>query len=407
MERTQALEEVILNDTLSGLPKRDRIFEILSGAEDKGASLAADFIMRTDDEATTDYLAQYLELIPDAQSDKVRAAEKLRGDETLVRSAARLVPWLPDELLDGFVADYLTAADPNSPLADVLFTIAIHAPGRLRPVADKIDDRDMHRGMLSGAPDELVDAFREKWRREQDSSLLEALALIRTDYAADQIESLRDEIEDHPDWELLLELAGKLPDSEERAGYRPAYMGFLGEKNESPHTLGGAFAGDVPLCHECEAPAVRILTLEAKSLPFTLEHNASFFWYSCECGAMDSTTVRVGAGETVVYYGPSGPADPELSLVPGGERSLLLEEHRNQVGVSMEAVPGASWYQVGGLPQWVDTDRHPRCPECGSVMPFLAAIAGGSTRFGEFGYEGVLYGFWCDRCRVSSTKYQD
>jgi hypothetical protein len=123
---------------------------------------------------------------------------------------------------------------------------------------------------------------------------------------------------------------------------------------------------------------------------------------------MDSSTVRITPdGQTKVYYGPASAADYSTTLVPGGERSLALEPHPNQLGVSTEAVYGDSWYQVGGLPQWSEIDRHPVCPECGLSMPLLVSMTGDLTPYGVLSFDGCLYGFWCDDCRVSSVKYQE
>lgn len=405
MSDVDRIDQIINDGALTGVEKRQSIFDFLVGLQDRGVSAATDYLLRTSDEQAADYVAQYLEMIPGAHSEKNRVAERLRKQDGLVRSAARLVPWLSDELLDSFISDYLAAGNPKSPVGDVLFNIGIYWPGKLRPYADRLDS-NVQRSLLSGAPDELADAFREKWSAERDVSVLEALALIRTDRAVESIVAVRDELADDADWEVLLELAGRLPDSGRRSGYAPAYMGFVMAEQASPHVLGGDFSGNVPICLECEAPAELVLTLSAEALGMGIEHDASFFWYSCDCEALDSTTVQINPDGLTVYYGPEGPASHDSALVPGGVKSLVLEKHPNQVGVSEEAFPGESLHQVGGLPRWVEVDRHPRCPSCGEVMPFLAAIGGGPTPYGDFGFEGYLYGFWCDGCRVSSTKFQ-
>lgn len=407
MSDITAIESVLGDNSLHGITKRRQIFELLCAKPNRGAGVAADYLAETEDEAGADYVAQYLALIPGAHAEKTRAAERLRQAGVLARAAAWLVPWLPDELLDGFVSDYLAETKPSaSPASSVVYSIGLFQPDRLRPYADRLEPH-MRRALLSGAPDELADAFLRVWQETHDLSRLEALALIRTDHARERLLAARDTVDEPADWEELMELAGTLPDSGRPSGFRPAHMAFIVEKGEGPHVVGGPFQGDVPVCLECEEPAERVLELAAASLPFGLKNDASFFWYACECEATDSTTVRITPdGGTHVYFGPAAPASENGGLVPGGERALVIEEHPNQVGISDEAMAGNSQHQVGGLPQWVTVDRHPRCPECGTYMPFLASIGGDLTPFGELGFEGCLYGFWCDDCCVSSTKYQ-
>ncbi|MER5982993.1 hypothetical protein [Streptomyces sp. NPDC001787] len=402
-------EEIVFDKKLSGIAKRERIFALLSQKPDHGVAAAVDFLLKTQDANTATYLAQYLELIPGAWEAKTRAAERLRVEEGLAEAVTWLVAWLPGTLLDGLISDFVSQADQDSPLIDVLFNIGVYAPERLRPYADRIENEDVQRSLLSGAPDELADAFAEKWRTEGDLSLLEALALIRTEYAVELVLSARESVDEHSEWEMLCQLAGHLPDTGREAGHRPAHMGFITGQGMGNNIVGGRVEGDVPLCLECASPAERLLRVSAADSPFDLKNDASFFWYSCGCEALDSTTVRISEdGQTVlkVYYGPKGPAGKAVRLVPGGEQSLTLEVHRNQTGVSVEAVPGESLHQVGGLPRWVETEQHPRCPECHDAMPFLASVSSGPTLFGNMGFEGILYGFWCDGCRVSSTKFQ-
>lgn len=406
MRPKEKLEQIAADAALSVPDKEARIIELLSGESDRGVAAAVDCLVETDDERAADFAAIHLALLPGAREGKTRAAERLRGAGPMVRSASRLVPWLPGELLDGFVADYVADPKAGSPLSDVIFEIGVNAPDRLRPFADKVESRFIHRSLLSGSPDELVDAFLERWREEDDDyDAIEAVALIRTPHAVRTLIAVREEFEDVEEWEILLELAGLLPDTEKRAGHPPAYLGSVVDEAESPHVMGGHVDGPVPVCPACSAPAQRVLTVAAEAVPFGLAQDASFFWYTCSCGALETTTVRVGPGERYVFYGPHGVSDPSRSIVPG-KRAMALEPHPNQVGVSLEAIAGASRHQVGGLPRWVEYDAHPHCPECREAMPFLASVDSGPTPFGAMGFRGTLFCFWCNDCGVSVTQHQ-
>ncbi|UFS98180.1 hypothetical protein [Nocardia huaxiensis] len=400
------IESVLRADSLPGRVKRQRIFDLLHVQPRLGADAAAHYLAETEDEAGAGYVAQYLALIPGMAAEKTRAAEYLRNSQALTGAASWLVPWLPDDLLNAFITDYLTAAAPSESAASgVVYGIGLFHPRLLRPHANRLEPL-MHRALLSGAPDELVDALLEVWERTHDVSQLEALALIRTDHARAVLRSVPVPAEGFGDWETLMELAGTLPDSGRPSGFWPASMGFIADKQQSPHTVGGRFHGEVPICFGCHAPAERILELADHSLPFAVRNDPSFFWFACDCDSMDRTTVRVTPEGTHVYFGPSAPASGSTCMVPGEERSLVLEHHPNQTGISDESTDESSQHQVGGLPQWITIDRHPRCPECGYYMPFLASIGGDLTPFGSLAFEGTLYCFWCDNCCVSSTKYQ-
>ncbi|MBX9395822.1 hypothetical protein K4749_20000 [Streptomyces sp. TRM72054] len=406
MTPTEQIEAIAFDADLSVTEKSERINGLLAHAGSQGVSLAVECLMDVTDVGLAEYLTSYLELVPDSAADKVRAAERLRGSGAPVQAAARLVPWFPESLADAFVQDYLAAADPQSPLASVVFSLAVHHPDRVRPHADRIDIDVVRPALLSGAPDELADALLDRWREERDLDDLQALALIRTPHAADLITSVRDDVDDPEDWEWLMPLAGRLPDTGASAGYGPALMGFVADKGAGPHIMGGEHADDVPLCARCRTPAERVLSLSAAALPQKLTADPSFFWFTCDCDEVDVLTVGFTPDRTHVYFSPQGPAAGTARLVPGGERSMVLEQQPNQVGVSMPAIPGRSQHQVGGLPRWPSPETHPICPECGNFMPFLAAMDSGPTVFGPMGFEGLLFGFWCDSCSVSTTRIQ-
>lgn len=362
-----------------------------------GISVAVECLLETDDRAIAEYLTAYLEEVPEAPAAKTRAAERLLATPAVAASAARLVPWLPPALLDRFVHDHHADLGGDSPYSSVLFTIATYFPGLLRPYAELTENPAIRQALLCGADDAVADAFLEDWKRDRDLTDLWSLALIRTEHAADLIASVRDDVPDPDDWEWLMPLAGRLPEQGRPAGHRPAFMGFVADKGESDHVIGGAWPAEVPLCADCGTPAERILTLSAADLPQELSCDPSFFWFACECDEVDIITVRFIGAETQVYFNPQGPAAVEPRLVPV-ERSMVLTPHPNQTGVTMPAIPTATHHQVGGLPRWRSPETHPICPECGNYMPFLAATTVGRSV--------LLFGFWCDPCAVSSTRLQ-
>ncbi|MEV0701537.1 hypothetical protein AB0I53_27005 [Saccharopolyspora sp. NPDC050389] len=404
MGATEEIERIVLDPALSVPDKGERVIAFLAQSVDRGVPAAVECLMETADSRVAEFVAVYLQLIHGAREEKTRVAERLRGAGEVAKAAARLVPWMPDSLIDAFIQDHVAAPDPESPASSVVFTIAMCRPELLRPYVDRVESGSMKRSLLSGAPDEFADSLLERWREEQDLEDLWTLAMIRTSHAADLIESVRDEVDDPVDWDWLMPLAGRLPDTGKPSGFHPAFMGFMADAGESAHVMGGDPGGDVPLCADCKRPTERILTLSAEELPHDLSRDPSFYWFTCECAEVDRITVRFTPAGTEVYFNPQGPSSGESRLVPG-ERSLVLEPHPNQNGVSLPALPRTQ-HQVGGLPRWPSPEVHPICPVCGNFMPFLTAIDGGPTPFGRMGFEELLFGFWCDSCAVSATQTQ-
>jgi hypothetical protein len=65
----------------------------------------------------------------------------------------------------------------------------------------------------------------------------------------------------------------------------------------------------------------------------------------------------------------------------------------------------ANLHRLGGLPSWVQEPGHPACPICGNLMPFLMQLDSGPlTQDGGYVHwcSGLLYAFWCDRCKTSA-----
>ena len=399
------IENIVHDPSLDVPRKSERIVERLAALPDHGVATAVACLLATDDESVAAFVADYLALIPDAAPDKTRAAERLSGAGPLVLAAARLVPWLPTSLIDGFIADYLQQPMPRSPLFSVIFEIAAWRPDRLRPHAARIDHPSLRRAMLSGAPETWVADLVDRWHSEHDPEVLDALARIRTPAAAEALLELRDEVDDPDRWEILIEMAGRLPNRRGRTSYAPAFLGFVVEQERTTHVMGGAFPGDVPICPVCQAPAERVLTLDAGSLPFQLRKDPSFFWYTCDCGELDFTTVQIRPEGLRVFFTPQGGPSTGGTLVPG-KRGLLIEPHPNQTGVSIDATGGFGRHQVGGPPRWIEPAKHPRCPGCSQPMTFVASIDSGLTPFGRLGFRGILYGFWCDVCAISDTRRQ-
>ncbi|MFJ8932436.1 hypothetical protein ACIRLA_38265 [Streptomyces sp. NPDC102364] len=398
-------QKLIDDESIAVTEITDRVAAWLSQRDGRGVDEAVACLLTTRDDRVATFAAQYLALLPELHEEKNRVAERLRGVEGMAPAVSRLVPWLSARLLEEVVNDYLEAGDTYGPWFDVVYEVSLYQPELFRPQLSRIEDPDVRFGMLSGGPDSYVPGLVDRWRRGQKAGALNLLARLRTEAAAQALLGLREDFSEPAEWEALVEMAGRLPDSDEGSGYEPAYMGSVVDRGQSPHVMGGTYAGDMPLCPVCDRPAGLVLTLGAAALPFPLSTDPSFFWYTCHCYALDFVTVKLVPDGLEVFYGPQGPGVDGGHVVPG-ERALALEPHPSQLGISIDATGGSSRHQVGGRPRWITKASHPRCPECRLTMRFLASIDSGPTVFGHMNFDGTLYGFWCDSCRVSSVQHQ-
>ena len=66
--------------------------------------------------------------------------------------------------------------------------------------------------------------------------------------------------------------------------------------------------------------------------------------------------------------------------------------------------------RIGGEPCWVQDAEYPDCPLCNKLMTYLLQLDSDlpTADGGEWlwGSGGIVYGFWCDGCRVSGLLWQ-
>ena len=348
-----------------------------------------------------------LGLLPDRVDEKsaiveeaVRSRPELRDDVTLLLRSATAAA------VEAAVEEYLR--DPDGPGTSALaYEAALYHPQHVRKHRARIDDESVGQALLAGAPDTIVDELVAAYRDDPDPATLRALAAVRTDDSLSALIDLRPHVaeHEHEKLDLYIETSGAFPDTRTASVYFDAYRGFVVPRDESPHHMGAGFGGSVPECPLCETPATRVLSLDAAATGLDLRLDPSFFWFSCDCQALDYVYVefKEGGGIAGLMVPMTDGAPPE-PIVPAG--SMLLERHPNQHGFGIEIVSGFAMHQVGGYPPWIALARHPFCPRCSLPMRFLAAVDSGATVLGPMGFDGILYGFWCDDDAVSCTTRQ-
>ncbi|MBD2535907.1 hypothetical protein H6G97_43875 [Nostoc flagelliforme FACHB-838] len=400
--------EILKNLSLTVEEKAEKIAEILSALPDKGAEETVRLILNADDYVVATYAANYLALLPNLQQEKIQAIEHiLNNDKILAIAATNLVKAMPDDVVNQLINKYFQNPE-DSDFSNIIYEVAQWFPDKLHPFAAQFKDSIIEKVILPGAADNYVEDLVKKYREEEDPQYLQTLVYIRTDKALDALITLSKTVpeEDLEDIYAYIESSGVFPETRKASLYWKNYRGYIVSRNESPHQMGGSFPHPVPKCPVTDIPANRILTLDLSQLDLGLKsgYNPSFFWY--ESGYSPGYIyVQFTEDGLKGLITPMTDGEVGTDLIPG-ELALKLEEYPLKYGRAGEAIPGFSYHQVGGYPNWIRFERFPSCPICDERMKFLVSIDSGMTPFGKLGFNGILYGFWCDPCAVSCTSHQ-
>lgn len=400
---------IFANSTLTVKEKEEHIAKQLILSPNKGVIECLQLMKETNDLNTATYLINYLTILPNLRQEKTQVVEQIFKQKPYLRDATvNLIKHLPEDFIEYFIKNYIQdISDPN--VYSVIYEIAQYFPDKLHKQASQIEDDLILESILPRSADIIVDDLVNKYLEEQNSEYLQKLAYIRTDKAIEVLIKLIPQV---PEEELgnlytYIENSGVFPDTRLASVYFQNYRGYVVSRNESPHYMGGNFPYPVPKCPVTNTPATRILTLDTSQLDLGLEsgYNPSFFWY--ESGySPDCIYVQFTENGLKGLMTPMTDGEVGTDMIPG-ELALKLEEYPLKFGRGGLAVPGYSNHQVGGYPNLMRIERFPRCPVCSKGMRFLVSIDSGMTPFGRLGFNGILYGFWCDDCAVSCTYNQN
>jgi hypothetical protein len=400
------IDLIVADESLSVPEKEDRVAEALRGLPGHGADEAARTIAEGDSLAVT-FAAACLAVLPNHMEVKRRSVEHvLRHRPDLLDDVSRLVRFVDRNTADQIVRRCLDDPEAHE---NALAEAAEAFPDMLRAHRDKIEGAPVEAAVWPGAPKDWLDSALKDWRGTYDVAVLEKISFIRTDEARRALLGLRDAVpsDDLDLYEVLVENAGVFPETGEPSVYPRTLMGLVGDRDTSPHHMGPGYGPTVPVCPTCECPAVRVLTLARGALPFEVQAAAepSFFWFPCDCEALEYLHAHVTPDGVQGVMTEVGPPDDDEDWLPG-RLALELDEHPNQFGMATDAIPGFSAHQAGGYPPWAEADRFPHCGVCGRSTRFLASVDSGLTAFGRMPFNGILYGFWCEDCSVSVTFEQ-
>jgi hypothetical protein len=395
----------IVRATGSYTEKAQRVGDSLRERPSRGVPEALAFFEQATDGDEARFAADYVGVLPDLRAEKTRLLDRALERRELLGAVTLPLRGATDETVARAIAAYLEDPDSEDTYA-VAFEAAMFFPHLMRPHRDRLDDDELRLASLPGAPDELTGSLEASYRDDPDPDTLLALAKIRTDRALSALVDLRPVVpeHEHETLDVYIESSGVVPETGQPSVYFHTSRGFLVPRGEATHEMGRGWGRAVPACPVCDTPATRVLTLQAAALELELGGDPSFFWYSCDCEALPYAVVRLSGDEPEGLMTPMTEGEPDRPIVP--DAALLLEEHPNQYGYGAEPAPGYAAHQVGGYVPWIRPDRNPVCPICNQRSRFLAAIDSGQTMFGPIRFEGMLLGFWCDDCSVSTTTRQ-
>lgn len=161
-------------------------------------------------------------------------------------------------------------------------------------------------------------------------------------------------------------------------------------KGRIPFVFGGSFTRlgvELPTCQRCGQPLTFICEVRL-SAPLKNQSQLSvipvFYCFDCLEGITTNRFRASAASQELALRDYS--TFPELHLELGRATDPEQEEK--------------ALVKLGGLPDWIQSDEHPTCSECGRLMMFVCQINSddtvvGGSRVLMFGDMGRLYTFAC------------
>ena len=188
--------------------------------------------------------------------------------------------------------------------------------------------------------------------------------------------------------------------------YSPrGYRGSLVPAGKSPHAVDPVPGPDIPTCPGCRDRLDVVLRLAAKEIRLDLlitgvTHVPILTCARCQ---MEELFVRVRGGNVKIVGEPKlikGPTRPKKHH----PQSMELVRSEPNDGLPK----GTPRHQVGGRPGWLSGAHYPICPSCHGNMPFVAQIDSEKKNdcLAFKDGKGMLYAWWCDRCKIVGTDVQ-
>ncbi|MHC2113929.1 hypothetical protein ACYPJF_00265 [Stenotrophomonas geniculata] len=170
-------------------------------------------------------------------------------------------------------------------------------------------------------------------------------------------------------------------------------------------------------CGSCHAPLQRLLQTDAAALQPGATGEITL-GLCLDCCGWEDPPVRFYRHDAAGLPSCHPSQHREVPATPTDSGDLMQAE------VGLAAMDTMRWEQqdwgqsnhrqnlsrVGGAPSWVQNAWYPACIDCGEEMSFVMQLdstlptTGGGTLL--WGSGGMLYTFWCAKCRVSGHFWQ-
>lgn len=171
------------------------------------------------------------------------------------------------------------------------------------------------------------------------------------------------------------------------------------------------------LCGSCHVPLQRLLQSDAAALQPDAEGEVTL-GLCLDCCGWEDPPVRFYRHDAQGMPSCHPSQHCQVPINPTDSGDLLQAE------VGLAAMDSHRWQQqdwgqsnhrqnlsrVGGAPSWVQSAHYPACIDCGEQMPFVMQLDSTLPTNNEgmllWGSGGMLYSFWCAKCRVSGHFWQ-
>lgn len=125
-------------------------------------------------------------------------------------------------------------------------------------------------------------------------------------------------------------------------------------------------------------------------------------WWCTRCSFCDDC-------RPALYVDLSNPREPRV-LSPACDADSYDGPHSEidlpAVACAPPPVEHQTIHKLGGDPLWIQSPSWPECLGCGNLPEFWGQVAADSALGYEFGDSGVVYVFWCGKCRITASLEQ-
>ena len=164
--------------------------------------------------------------------------------------------------------------------------------------------------------------------------------------------------------------------------------------------------GQLPACINCNAPLHLLATLDTQDPDLAVKRKPQRWLNILSCLNCDSyASPLFWKREDDVFeliHQERGQSFGEFPRFLEARELRLAHVEPQQVGGDIRSPR----HRVGGAPDWIQGECVPVCPACDIDMTFVAQIDTDDGLGFQFGDDGILYAFICEKCGIMSSFAQ-